>query len=156
MSTGVLKKKIQNVFNVKAMNFQLVCSEILLYYFRTDVFTLADPGFPRLVGAAGGVNPKGGGICLSFGQIFPEHCIKMKEIGRLWRPLDQPMIWHANYIDVYEEFLFMALATVWENLPLQWILNYVTLTSENLSDFEKIRKFWLKSFVVVVNENILS
>ena len=57
MSTGVLKERIQNVFNAKTMNFQLVWSDILLYYFRTDLFPLADQGFSRLSGVGGGGEP---------------------------------------------------------------------------------------------------
>ena len=39
--------------------------------------TVADPGFSRGEGA----NPKSGCKNLLFGQIFPENCMKMKEIG---------------------------------------------------------------------------
>ena len=40
------------------------------------LFAVTDPGFPR-----GSINPKGWGANLVFGQLFPENCRKMKEIG---------------------------------------------------------------------------
>ena len=40
-----------------------------------------------------GANAKGRGANLSFGQLFPENCMKMKEIGqRGARPLDLPIV----------------------------------------------------------------
>ena len=39
--------------------------------------SVADPGFP----GGGGANPISWGENLLFGQIFPENCIKMKQIG---------------------------------------------------------------------------
>ena len=45
----------------------------------------------------GDANPKGGGASLIFGQIYPENCMKMKEIepgggASMAPPLDPPMI----------------------------------------------------------------
>ena len=66
----------------------------LLLYITLPV---ADPGFPR----GGGVNPRGWGANLLFGQKFPENCMKMKEFGprgaHPWRPLlDSPMLAAQN------------------------------------------------------------
>ena len=55
---------------------------------------MADPGFPR----RGGANRQGGSVNLLFGQISPQNCMNMKEIGprgggraSLEPPLDPPM-----------------------------------------------------------------
>ena len=64
----------------------LICSSDLLINFlnlsmnkpperHNQGFTVPDG---RMGG--GGLNPKGGGKNLLFGQIFPENCVKMKEI----------------------------------------------------------------------------
>ena len=67
LSTGVLKEKIQNVFNVKPMEFQLVCSDILLYYFRSDLHwriqDSPDEGTPT---------PKVGALAYNLAKYFPK------------------------------------------------------------------------------------
>ena len=46
---------------------------------------MAVPGFPR------GANPQSGSANLLFGQISPENCLKMKEIGPGRRGPDAPV-----------------------------------------------------------------
>ena len=70
------------------------------------IYSVADLGFPR----QGGANFQGGDANLLFGQLFPENCRKMKELGptggdaRLWCPLRSAT---AVVADIYWKlFLF--------------------------------------------------
>ena len=47
---------------------------------QTNLSTGRTSGGSRM-SQTGAVNPKGGGTNLLFGQIFPESCMKMKEIA---------------------------------------------------------------------------
>ena len=48
-----------------------------LSHTKIQLYSVADPGFPR----GGGANPKGGGANLLFGQFFPKTAWKWRNFG---------------------------------------------------------------------------